>query len=55
MTFQEEDEMTDEEIRLRFGSLIDEAAKAFSIDANYSADIVRRAKTVLARRAKRQT
>lgn len=52
----EEDDsgMTDEEIRLRYGSLIKEAANAFATDANYAADIVKRAKIALARKGRRE-
>lgn len=53
MNFQEDEEMTEVEIRLRYGSLIQEAAAAFAVDANYAADIVKKAKFKLASRARR--
>jgi len=54
ITLQEDDEMTDLEIRLRYGSLIEEAAAAFNLDAGYAADITKKAKLIEARRAKRK-
>lgn len=54
MPLQEEDEMTDLEIRLRYGTLVEEAASAFSLDASYAADISKKAKLIEARRAKRK-
>ncbi len=51
---QEADELTDLEIRQRYGKLIDEAVQAFAIDANYAADLAKKANLILARRAKRK-
>lgn len=51
----EMDEMTDFEIRQRYGSLISQAAAAFSVDPSYTADIVKKAKLIEARRAKRKS
>lgn len=48
-----EGEMTDATLRLRFSDLIDEAAHAFSIDSNYTTEIVLKAKTIKARKAKK--
>lgn len=52
MYYKEEDEMTEVEIRLRYGSVIDEAVSAFRIDPNYSADVAKKARNILARRNK---
>ena len=52
MSLQEEIEMTDSEILRVYGDLINEAAIAMSLDANYAADIVKKAKSIQARSAK---
>lgn len=51
---QEENEMTDEEINERYRSVIDAAIVAFATDTNYAADVVKKAKTILARQAKKE-
>jgi hypothetical protein len=52
---QEIAEMTDTEIRLRYGKLVTTASKAFSVDPSYSADIVKKAKQILARKERKPT
>lgn len=54
-TLQEDNEMTDLEIRLKYGALIEEAVTAFSLDAGYAADIINKAKLKEAQRARRKT
>lgn len=44
--------MTDVEIKLRYSGLLTEAAKAFAVDPSYSADIVKKAKQIIARKTK---
>lgn len=53
-TYQEVDEMTDSEIRLRYGDLVQTAAIAFSVDASYCADIAKKARVIQARVRKRK-
>lgn len=53
MTYQEESEMTDLQIRKQFGGLIETAAVAFSMDTSYAADIAKKARMIQARRTKR--
>lgn len=51
--YEEADEMTDVEIKLRYGKLVDAATAAFAVDPSYSADIAKKAKLILARREKK--
>ena len=53
MTDLQDGEMTDAAIQLRFGGLINEAAQAFSVDSNYTTEIILKAKAILARKAKK--
>lgn len=45
--------MTDIVLSERFATLVEEAAVAFSIDPNYVTEVIQKAKSIQARRARR--
>ena len=55
MQYQEADEMTDAQIKLRYGALIESAAIAFSVDASYAADIAKKAKQIESRKTRKDS
>jgi len=46
-------ELNEVELRQKFGGLIDEAVKAFSIDFNYATEICTKARSIEERKARR--
>lgn len=49
----QDEEMTDIVLSERFATLVEEAAVAFSIDPNYVTEVIQKAKSIQARRARR--
>lgn len=55
MNYLEDDEMTDLEIKLRYGPLVAAASAAFAVDPSYATDIAKKAKMIQARGTKKNS